>query len=51
MGSVDGLLVNFEVRGRVMVRGVFSSEEEAKKMREKRVKTERSREVAEAMAV
>lgn len=33
MGSADGLLVNVEVRGMVMVRGMFSSEEDAKKRR------------------
>ncbi len=33
MGSMDGLLVNVGVRGRVIVRGVFSisSEEDAEK--------------------
>ena len=57
MGSVDSSLANFRVRGRVIVRGVFSisSEENAQKMREKRVKRERRREEGEgeeeAMAV
>ena len=57
MGSVDGSLENFGVRGRVInVRGVFSisSEENAEKRREKRVKRERRRkegEGVEAMAV
>ena len=45
---MDGLLVNVEVRGRVIVRGMFSSEEDAKK---KRVKTEKSNKVEEAMVV
>ena len=57
MGSVDSSLANFGVRGRVIVRGVFSisSEQNAQKMREKRVKRERRREEGEgeeeAMAV
>ena len=54
MGSLDGSLANFGVRGRVIVGGVFSisSEEIAQKMREKRVKRERRRkEGVEAMAV
>ena len=57
MGSVDGSLANFGVRGRVIVRGVFSisSEENAQKMRENGVKRERRREEGEgeeaAMAV
>ena len=51
MGSVDSLLVNVEVRGMVMVAGMLSSEEDAKKRIEKTVKTEKSKEVEEAMAV
>ena len=56
MGSVEGSLANFGVRGRVIVRGVFSisSDEYAEKMREKRVKRERrwiEGEGEEAMAV
>ena len=55
-GSVDGSLANFGVRGRVIVRGAFSisSDENAEKRREKRVKRQRRRkegEGEEAMAV
>lgn len=45
MGSVDSLLVNVEVRGMVMVAGMLSLEEDAKKRIEKRVKTGKSKEV------
>ena len=50
-GSIDGLFVNVDVRGMVMVAGVLSLEEDAKKRKEKKVKTEKSKEVEEAMAV
>ena len=49
-GLVDGLFVNVDVRGMVMVAGVLSLEEDAKTRREKRVKTEKSKEVEEVMA-
>lgn len=49
MGSVDSLLVNVEVRGMVMVAGMLSLEEDAKKRIEKRVKIGKSKEVEEAM--
>lgn len=51
MGSVDGLVLNVGVRGRVMVKGVFSSVEDAKKTRDMRIEIERSKEGEEAMAV
>ena len=51
MGSVDSLLVNVEVRGMVMVAGMLFLEEDAKTRREKRVKTEKSKVVKEAIAV
>ena len=51
MGSVDSLLVNVEVRGMVMVAGMLSLEEDAKKRIEKRVKIGKSKEVEEAMTV
>ena len=52
MSSVDSLfLYVVEVRGTVMVIGMLSLDEDAKKRREKRVKTERSNQVEEAMTV
>ena len=44
------MLVNVEVRGMVMVAGMLSLEEDAKKRIEKRVKIGKSKEVEEAMA-
>ena len=50
-GSVDGFFVNVDVRGMVMVAGVLSLEEDAKRRGDNRVKTEKSKGVEEAMAV
>ena len=50
--SLYGLLENVEVRGGVMVRSMFSSEEDAMKRIAERINTERSKQVEEeAMAV